>query len=175
MTNKEWDYILLRMRKRKFDGKESDVYFNGSKVPEKKIKKQMSRHFTLTQEQLFDTTPIPSTPEAITVATPKATADCLGSLPNLSLLGLPELTVPIADLNMDHSPDNLLARRDHPLPAVSPYREDSNNPDQSNWHPSAGADIQAVRGTTSVLTAGGDTIIYNLPCFQFQALLESTG
>ena len=73
MTNKEWDYTLLRMRKRKFDGKESDVYFNGSKVPEKKLKKQMSRHFPLTQDQLFDTTPIPSTPEAITVETPKAT------------------------------------------------------------------------------------------------------
>lgn len=163
------------MRKRKFDGKESDVYFNGSKVPEKKIKKQMSRHFTLTQEQLFEQTPIPSTPEAITVATPKATADCLGSLPNPSLLALPELTAPIADLGMDHSPDNLLAQQDHPLPAVSQYREDWNNSDRNTWHLQAGAEIQAVWETNSVPTARGGTIIYNLPCFQFQALLESTG
>ena len=163
------------MRKRKFDGKESDVYFNGSKVPEKKIKKQMSRHFTLTQEQMFDTTPIPSTPEAISVATPKATTDCLGSFSNLSLLGLLEITVPIADLDMDHSPDNLLARRDHLLPTVSPYREDWNNLDRSTWHLQAGADIQAVWEINSIPTAGGGTIIYNLPCFQFQALLESTG
>lgn len=89
MTKKEWDYTLLRMRKRKFDGKESDVYFNGSKVPEKKVKKQMSRHFSLIQEQFFDTAPIPSTPEAITVATPQATVDFAASSPNHSLLPLP--------------------------------------------------------------------------------------
>ncbi|MCJ1349153.1 hypothetical protein MMC31_007389 [Peltigera leucophlebia] len=89
MTKKEWDYTLLRMRKRKFDGKESDVYFNGSKVPEKKVKKQMSRHFSLIQEQFFDTAPIPSTPEAITVATPQATVDLAASSPNLSQLSPP--------------------------------------------------------------------------------------
>lgn len=39
------------MRKRKFEGKESEVYFNGSMVPEKKVRKEMARQFTLTQEQ----------------------------------------------------------------------------------------------------------------------------
>lgn len=89
MTKKEWDYALLRMRKRKLDGKESDVYFNGSKVSEKKVKKQKSRQFTLIQEQFFDTTPIPSTPEAITVATPQVTIDITASSPNLSQLPPP--------------------------------------------------------------------------------------
>lgn len=73
LTNEEWNYTLLRVRKRKFDGKESDVYLNGRVVPDKRIKKEMSRHFTLTQEQLLDTVSIPSTPEAITVSTPHAT------------------------------------------------------------------------------------------------------
>ena len=73
LTNEEWNYTLLQVRKRKFDGKESDVYLNGRVVPEKRIKKEMSRHFTLTQEQFLDTVSIPSTPEAITVSTPAAT------------------------------------------------------------------------------------------------------
>lgn len=42
---REWDYTLRSMRKWKFDGKESDVYFNGSKASEQKVKKQMSRHY----------------------------------------------------------------------------------------------------------------------------------
>lgn len=46
---KNWDFwknmTLRSMRKRKFDGKESDVYFNGSKASEQKVKKQMSRHY----------------------------------------------------------------------------------------------------------------------------------
>ena len=75
------------MRKRKFDGKESDVYLNDRIVPEKRVKKEMSRHFTLTQTQLFDAMSIPSTPEAITVSTPNATASAAGS--DIILYNLP--------------------------------------------------------------------------------------
>lgn len=163
------------MRKRKLDGKESDVYFNGSKVPEKKLKKQMSRHFTLTQGQLFDTTPLPSTPEAITVSTPKATEAYVASSPNLSQSGSAVLSAPTADLNMDHSLDSPLPQY-HPLPLISPYyREDWDTIDRSIWHPQAGEDMQAVRRTKSLPTAGGNKISSNPPCFRLQTLLESTG
>ena len=77
----------MRVRKRKFDGKESDVYLNSRVVPEKRIKKEMSRHFTLTQEQLFHTVSIPSTPEAITVSTPNATVPTVAG--NIILANLP--------------------------------------------------------------------------------------
>ena len=175
MTKKEWDYALRRMRKRKLDGKESDVYFNGSKVPEKKIKKQMSRHYSLSQEQLLDTTPIPNTPEAIIVATPQATVECAASLPNHPQSGLPEFIGPRADLNMEHSPDNLRARQDHiPLPRLSPYREDTNIFNQGTFYSQPGADMQTFWETNSVSTATVN-IISNLPYFQFQALLESRG
>ena len=139
---------MPRVRKREFDGKESDVYFNGRKVPEKKVKKQMSRHYSLIQEQLFDTIPIPSTPEAITVATPQVTIDSAASSPHPSQLGLPEFIVPRADLNTF---------------------------DQSILYPQGGADMQAVWETNSVSTATVNNIINNLPGFQFQALFESTG
>ncbi|MCJ1342795.1 hypothetical protein MMC31_000984 [Peltigera leucophlebia] len=175
MTSKEWDYTILHIRKRKLDGKESDVYFNGSKVPEKKLKKQMSRHFPLTQDQVFDM-PIPSTPEAITVETPKTTVDYATSLPNPSPSRSPVLLAPTAALNMDHSSDRLLARQDHPVPPIRPYREDRDTFGQSTWQPQAGADMQAIWETNSVPSpVGGNNIIYNLPCFQFQTLLESTG
>lgn len=87
LTNEEWNYTLLKVRKRKFHGIESDVYLNGRTVPEKRIKKEMSRHFTLTQEQFFDTVSIPSTPEAITVSTPNATV--LAAETNTVLHNLP--------------------------------------------------------------------------------------
>ncbi len=54
---------------------------------------------------------------------------------------------------MQHPPDNLLAPQDHLLPRHSPYREDLNIFDQSTWHPRAGADMEAVWETNSVLTA----------------------
>lgn len=133
----------------------------------------MSRHCSLIQEQLFDTTPIPSTPEAITVATPQATVDCTASLPNPSQSGLPDFIGPRANLNTEHPPDNPLARQAHPPPSLRPYREDLNNFDQSTSHPQAEAD--AVWETNSVSTATGNIIVNNLPCFRFQTLLESAG
>lgn len=172
MTKKEWDYTLRRVRKRKFDGKESDVYFNGSKVPEKKVKKQMSRNYSLSQEQLLDTTPIPTTPEAIIVRTPQATVECAASLPNHPQSGLPEFIGPRADFSMEHSPDNL---QDHLLlPRLSPYRHDTNTFNQSTLCSQAGAGMQTFWETNSVSTATVN-IISNLPYFQFQALLESRG
>lgn len=175
MTKKEWDYTLLRMQKRKFDGKESDVYFNGSKVPEKKVKKQMSRHFSLIQEQFFDRIPIPSTPEAITVATPQATVDFVTSSPNPSQLWLPAPIAPRADSNLEYTPDGLLALQGHLLPNFSSYREDLNTFDQSTWYPQAEADVQAVWETNSVRTATGIIILNNLPCFRLQTLFDSAG
>ncbi len=109
MTEKEWEYTLRSIRKRKFDGKQSDIYFNSSKVSEQKVKKQISRHYSLIQEQLFDTTPVPSIPEAIAVATPQATVDCDASSPNLSQSGLPAPIAPRSGFNMQHLLDSLPA------------------------------------------------------------------
>lgn len=175
MTKKEWDYTLLRTQKRKFDGKESDVFFNGSKVLEKKVKKQMSRHFSLIQEQFFDTIPIPSTPEAITDATPQATVDSAASLPNPSQLWLPAPIASRADSNLEYPPDDRLALPDNLLPQFSSYRENLNTFDQSTWHPQAGAAVQAVWETNFVRTATGNIILNNLPCFRFLTLFECAG
>lgn len=47
MTNDEWIYIGSKLRKRKSDGKpDGDVYFNGSQIPAKKVRKEVSRHYT---------------------------------------------------------------------------------------------------------------------------------
>lgn len=89
LTNEEWDYVHVCIRKRKREEKDSDVYFNLTKIPEKRIKKELSRrypisykdfggisnnHWLALQECLFKLTcykvSIPKTPEAISVSTP---------------------------------------------------------------------------------------------------------
>jgi glyoxylate carboligase len=40
----EWKYIAHRIQKRKREGLESDIYFNDTPIPPKKIKKEVSRH-----------------------------------------------------------------------------------------------------------------------------------
>ena len=138
MTKKEWDYTLHGMRKRKLEGKESDIYFNGSRVSEKKVKKQMSRHYSLIQEQLLDTTPVPSIPEAIAVATPEATVDCDASSPSSSQSESPALIAPKSGFNMQHpDPDGLQAQPHYLLPALSPCTIDPSTLHPRAWSKSA--------------------------------------
>lgn len=132
----------------------------------------MSRHYSLIQEQLFDTTPIPSTPEAIAVATPQATVDCDASSPNSSQSGLPAPIAPRSGFNMQHPLDSLPALQDHLLSRLSPCREDLNTFDQRAWHPRAGEDMQADWETNSDSTATGNIIVKDL---QRQALFQSAG
>ena len=53
MTSKEWDYVHCRVLKRKFIGKESEIFFTDNEyvVPQKKVKKELSRRYTITEDQ----------------------------------------------------------------------------------------------------------------------------
>ena len=39
-----WEYAARQYRKRKHDGKDSEIVINGAKIPEKKMKKEVSRY-----------------------------------------------------------------------------------------------------------------------------------
>jgi hypothetical protein len=40
----EWKYVAHVIQKRKREGLESDIYFNDTLIPPKKVKKEASRH-----------------------------------------------------------------------------------------------------------------------------------
>jgi hypothetical protein len=40
----EWKYAAHRIQKRKREGLESDVYFNDTPIPPKKVRKEVSRY-----------------------------------------------------------------------------------------------------------------------------------
>jgi hypothetical protein len=44
LKTSEWKYVAHRVQKRKRDGRESDVYINETRLPPKKVKKEVSRH-----------------------------------------------------------------------------------------------------------------------------------
>jgi hypothetical protein len=44
LKGSEWEYAAHRIQKRKREGLESDIYFNGTLIPPKKVKKEVSRH-----------------------------------------------------------------------------------------------------------------------------------
>ncbi|MCJ1269666.1 hypothetical protein MMC22_009558 [Lobaria immixta] len=70
LTNKEWDYVHSRVEKRKREEKDSDVYFKRTKIPEKKLKKELSRRYTISYKDFTGALSSPSTPEAISISTP---------------------------------------------------------------------------------------------------------
>lgn len=45
MKDEEWKKIRYRIEKRKFNGKDSDVYFHCRLIPQKRVKKEVSRRF----------------------------------------------------------------------------------------------------------------------------------
>ena len=51
LNENEWRFIHYRLEKRKRQGKESEVSFNNTLVPVKKVKKEISRHIPPTFEQ----------------------------------------------------------------------------------------------------------------------------
>ncbi|KAJ6131206.1 hypothetical protein N7523_001666 [Penicillium sp. IBT 18751x] len=78
-TEEEWMFIASRGEKRKRDGKNpGPVWMHGRLIPEPKVRKETSRHVTLSSQYLGDLDP--KTPDGIIVGTPKAEieASCSG-------------------------------------------------------------------------------------------------
>jgi len=44
LSEQSWKNIDGRIRKRELEGKESEIYINGTLIPSKKLKKEISRH-----------------------------------------------------------------------------------------------------------------------------------
>jgi hypothetical protein len=51
LNKNAWKFIHCRLEKRKCQGKESEIYFNNVLVPNKKVKKEISRHVLPTLQQ----------------------------------------------------------------------------------------------------------------------------
>jgi len=43
-TKEDWEFIAHRMKRRKLQGKQSEVYINGSLASIRKVKKEISRY-----------------------------------------------------------------------------------------------------------------------------------
>lgn len=92
-SEKKWQFIAQRLRKREREGKESDVYLNGNLVLPKKLQREISRHvrpaFAYGQASGSDQISTeflglganvhiasePQTPDGVSVCTPAANAD----------------------------------------------------------------------------------------------------
>lgn len=44
LSSNEWEFVFGRMEKRKREGKENELFVEGFRVPDKRIKKEISRH-----------------------------------------------------------------------------------------------------------------------------------
>lgn len=51
LSRREWIYIGQCLKKRKAEGKESDIYFNGKRIDAKKVKRETSRYQPTTIER----------------------------------------------------------------------------------------------------------------------------
>ena len=50
-TSRDWAIVAHKVRKRKLSGKDSAIYINGSMIPEKKAKKEISRYTRSTWDE----------------------------------------------------------------------------------------------------------------------------
>ncbi|EEP81496.1 predicted protein [Uncinocarpus reesii 1704] len=69
-TGDDWKFVFGRVQKRKLEGLESDVYMDGSLVPEKKLRKEIARHVPLSYAYTCGSEP--QTPEGVLVCNPGA-------------------------------------------------------------------------------------------------------
>ena len=53
MNKEEWNFVHHRIEKRRHEGKESETYFRNALVPNKKVKKETSRHLPPTFEHTY--------------------------------------------------------------------------------------------------------------------------
>jgi hypothetical protein len=54
-TNDKWKFVARHLEKRKLDGKESETYINGKLIPRKKVKKEVSRYYIPSSQQISNT------------------------------------------------------------------------------------------------------------------------
>ncbi|KAJ5927957.1 ankyrin repeat-containing domain protein [Penicillium verhagenii] len=97
-TTSDWNFIAYRQEKRKRDGKDpGEVWQNGKLVPERKVRKEISRHVTLSSQYTAAQTSEPQTPEGIMVCTPQPSMET--EVTN-SLDSNPPSLYPTSDLDM---------------------------------------------------------------------------
>jgi len=65
-TKEKWKFIARCLKKRKLDGKESETYINGKLIPRKKVKKEVSRYYMPSTQQISDTGMISKKAEQVT-------------------------------------------------------------------------------------------------------------
>ncbi|KAJ5855761.1 uncharacterized protein N7529_009705 [Penicillium soppii] len=76
LTEKEWIFVASRGEKRKRDGKDfGPVRMHGHLIPEAKVRKEISRHVTLSSQYFGDLDP--KTPDGILVGTPRAEIEAI--------------------------------------------------------------------------------------------------
>ncbi|KAJ5780025.1 hypothetical protein N7457_005185 [Penicillium paradoxum] len=74
MTSEKWKFIKHRMEKRKREnGKESEVYINGVRCPPRKVRYEIGRHAFESTMEKFTSVPSPKTPEGVIVCSPEPT------------------------------------------------------------------------------------------------------
>ncbi|RMJ25732.1 ankyrin repeat-containing protein [Aspergillus sp. HF37] len=80
----QYEFTAHRLKKRKQEGKNSDVYMNGDLVNNKKLKKELSRHVKASADCLPITGSDAPTPDGVVVCTP-------GNVDNATFIELPDL------------------------------------------------------------------------------------
>ncbi|CZR63647.1 uncharacterized protein PAC_13544 [Phialocephala subalpina] len=75
-TSDKWKFVARELEKRKRDGKESETYINGKLIPNKKIKKEISRYLLPSYYSTLGTVdilqaPSPQPPTGVEVCTPR--------------------------------------------------------------------------------------------------------
>jgi len=53
-TNGKWRFVAGQIQKRKFEGKDSEIFINGKMIPAKKIKKETARYGVLDYDEQPD-------------------------------------------------------------------------------------------------------------------------
>lgn len=54
-TKEKWKFSARCLKERKLDDKESETYINGKLIPRKKVKKEVSRYYMPSTQQISDT------------------------------------------------------------------------------------------------------------------------
>ncbi|KAJ5089171.1 ankyrin repeat-containing domain protein, partial [Penicillium argentinense] len=84
-TREDWQFVSSRQEKRKRDGKDPGwVWMRGKRVPDAKVRKEISRHVPLSSKYSGIETSVsdPKTPEGILVCTPGAQPHDIGTEPD---------------------------------------------------------------------------------------------
>ncbi|RWQ97176.1 hypothetical protein C8Q69DRAFT_219014 [Paecilomyces variotii] len=104
-SDERWKFIAHRREKRKRDGKDpGPVSLDGRLVPESKVRKETSRHVTLTSQYVGIEGSDPKTPEGVIVGTPPSGIPGAVSNDSSDVIAMDWLRAPSMDiLNLDAS------------------------------------------------------------------------